>query len=209
MSDDRDEPSSEDRGAMPTDPESASVGETPPPAAPASLRPPGPSAARRRAAPALAALLIFIIVMIGVVALSPFWAPAVTPLLPWGGKPASVAEAPARRTVQMTAPEERPNPLAERLDAVKSAQTALAQRIDRLEAAVEGLRRDQGAAAATKTALAQMAQRVDAAEAQSAARAATEAADIRTMQQEQSRLGGLTADLRGRVAQLERQAREQ
>jgi hypothetical protein len=206
MSEERSERASEDRGAPPADPEAAPIGETPPPAPPASPPPPRPPGAPRQTAVWLAVLLV---VLIAGVALSPFWAPAVMPLLPWAGKPVPAGEDVAALAARVTALEQRPASPAVAVAAVKSAQAVLAQRVEGLEAAVDALRQSQQAAAALKTALAQLAQRLDAADAQSTSRAATEAADIRKMQQEQSRRGGAATDLADRLTQLERQVRAQ
>jgi len=203
MSEERSELPSEDRGVPPADPE-APIGETPPPAPLASRPPPRPTGAARRAALWLAILLV---VVIAGVALSPFWAPVVMPLLPWAGKPAAAGESVAALAARVTVLEQRPAPPA--VDAIKSAQAALEPRVDQIEAAVDRLRRSQGAAGAAKPALAQLAQRLDATDAQSASRAAAEAAEMGKIQQELSRLGGLVTDLGDRLTKLEGQVHAQ
>ncbi|HEY3912580.1 MAG TPA: hypothetical protein VGM07_22225 [Stellaceae bacterium] len=153
-----------------------------------------------------AALLVIII--IGIL-LAPFWAPAVMPLLPWTGKTAVTHEDFAAVAARVTALEQRPAPPAVDLGPLKSAQAALAHRIDGLEATIEALRQNQAAAAASKQAVAQLAQRLDASDAQSASRTAADAAAIAKMQQQLSQLGGVATDQGTRLAELERQMQAQ
>ncbi len=160
----------------------------------------------RQIAASLAALLV--IVIAGVL-LSPFWAPTVMLLLPWSAKTAVTHEDVAALGARVTALEERPAPPAVDVGPLKSAQSVLAHRLDRLEATSGGLRQDQAAAAAAKQAVAQLAQRLDASEAQSASRATAEAADIAKLQQQLSRLGGAASDRGTRLAALERQVQAQ
>ena len=109
--------------------EGAGNAETPPVAA---------STGRRRSygvAPWLAALLI--VVLAGVV-LSPFWAPQLGPLLPWGTRPAISGDEYAALAARVAAVEQRPPAPSVNLDALKSAVNGLGQRVDRLETTVNG-----------------------------------------------------------------------
>jgi len=98
-----------------------------PAAAPATPR--GSSPRPARAALGLAGLLILILAG---VALSPFWAPQLAPLLPWsenGGEYAGLA-------ARVAAVEARPassGSSGKEIDAVKSAVNAMAQRVDELQ----------------------------------------------------------------------------
>jgi hypothetical protein len=203
MSEGRTEAPAEDSGVAPAGLETVPTGETP---VPASRR---PGAARQTAA-WLAVLLVaaLLVIVIAGVALSPFWAPAVASLLPWGGRSSTAGKDFAALAARVTALEQRPAPPAVNIDAIKStrsAQAALAQRVDGLEATLDGLRQNQAAGAAARTALAQLAQRLDASD----ARTAAEAADTEKIGQQLARLGGLATDLGGRVTALEQQARAQ
>jgi hypothetical protein len=205
MSDERSDGPPEDRGMPPVEPRPAAVDETPPAApAEAATRPPAASAIRQ---PALW-LALLLALAVGGAALSPFWAPAVAPLLPWGA-PAPVAADAAALGARIAALEERTAPAALDLDPIKSALGAQAQRIDRLQAALAADRQDQAAAAADKTALQQLNQRVTAIEAQSAAQAAGETAESGKFEQELARLSTAAADLGARLAGLERRVSAQ
>jgi hypothetical protein len=74
----------------------------------------------------LAALLILILAG---VALSPFWAPQLAPLLPWSENRGEYAALAGR----VAAVEERPVSSGREIDAVKSAVNAVTQRIDQLQ----------------------------------------------------------------------------
>jgi hypothetical protein len=156
-----------------------------------------------RAALWLAALLILVIA--GVLS-SPFWAPAVRPLLPWA-EPSDAAkyDTLAQRVAGL---EQRPVIAPIDQDAIKSAQTALAQKIAALEGAVAALRQTREDAA-TKAALTQESQRLDAAEAQAAERAAAQAAEIDKMRQELAQRGAVGGELATRVDALEHQLHAQ
>jgi hypothetical protein len=144
-----------------------------------------------------------LVLLTGGVALSPFWAPAVMPLLPWGAKPAAGDyDALAARVAAL---EQRPAPLATDVDAIKSAQAKLAQRVTEMEAAVAAARQRQGTEETTKTALAQLTQRLDAVEAQSTARAAADTNEIRKIQQDLAQRSSASGDLEQRLAALQRQ----
>lgn len=151
----------------------------------------------------LAALLI--VVVAGVLS-SPFWGPAVRPLLPWG-EPSDAAKYDALDH-RVAALEQRPVAPPIDLDPIKSAQAAQAQKIAALESAVAALRQTQGGAA-TKAALAQQSQRLDAAEAHAAARVAAQAAEIDKLQQQLAQLGAAGAELATRLDALEHQVHAQ
>ncbi len=210
MSEEREESPAEDRGAASGHPEPVSTGE---PALPAPRR----SDAARRTVARLALLLttVLLVIVIAGVALSPFWAPAVAPLLPWGARPVAASKEFAALSARVSALGQRPAVPAVDADAIKSvasvqsAQATLAQRVDALEADVDRLRQDQATAAATKQALGQLEQRLVARDAQSAARSAADAADIRKNQQDLARLDGLAADLGDRLTAVERQVHAQ
>ena len=158
---------------------------------------------RSRVALWLTALLVLVIAG---VASSPFWAPSVMTLLPWGGNPAAgrYNELAAR----VAALEQRPVTPPIDLDGIKSAQAALAQKIAALEGAAATLRQAQGDVA-TKAELSQQSQRLDAAEAQAAARASAQAAEIDKMRQELAQRGAAGGELATRVNALEHQLHAQ
>ena len=211
-------------GVVPTEP-----GSTP------AIEPAGPTRRSARGfarAPLwLAGLLILIL---GGVASSPFWAPQIEPLLPWGENRDDYA-ALAARVAAVEARLVAPSP---GIDAVQSAMSQLARRADQLDsrlAAVEkrpappsvdtdainsalgalGRRVDQLEPAAKpdlgplRAGMQQVEQRLAAIETQSASRIASETAASKDMQQELSRLGKVEGDLADRVAALEREAQSQ
>ena len=179
----------------------------------------------------LAGLLILILAG---VASSPFWAPQIEPLLPWGENRDDYAALAAR----VAAIETRPVAPSPGIDAVQSAMSQLARRADQLDsrlAAVEkrpappsvdtdainsalgalGRRVDQLDAAGKpdlgpiRAGMQQVEQRLAAIETQSASRVASETAASQDVQQELSRLGKVEGDLADRVAALEREAQSQ
>jgi hypothetical protein len=179
----------------------------------------------------LAGLLILILAG---VASSSFWAPQIEPLLPWGENRDDYA-ALATRVAAVEARLVAPSP---GIDAVQSAMSQLARRVDQLDsrlAAVEkrpappsvdtdainsalgalGRRVDQLESAAKpdsgpiRAGMQQVEQRLAAIETQSASRIASETAASKDMQQELSRLGKVEGDLADRVAALEREAQSQ
>ena len=211
-------------GVVPTEP-----GSTP------AVEPAGPTRRSARGfarAPLwLAGLLILIL---GGVASSPFWAPQIEPLLPWGENRDDYA-ALATRVAAVETRLVAPSP---GIDAVQSAMSQLARRADQLDsrlAAVEkrpappsvdtdainsalgalGRRVDQLEPAAKpdlgplRAGMQQVEQRLAAIETQSASRIASETAASKDMQQELSRLGKVEGDLADRVAALEREAQSQ
>jgi hypothetical protein len=144
----------------------------------------------------LAGLLVL---AIAAVALSPFWAPAMAPLLPWGVKSAPIADD-AALAARVTALEARPAQPSIDLDPIRSTLTAQAQSLDRLQAALAAQSQDQAAAAADKTVVQQLTQRVAAIEAQ----AAGKTADSGRLKQELARLSTAANDLGDRLSALER-----
>lgn len=211
-------------GVVPTEP-----GSTP------AVEPAGPTRRSARGfarAPLwLAGLLILILAG---VASSPFWAPQIEPVLPWGENRDDYAALAAR----VAAIETRPVAPSPGIDAVQSAMSQLARRVDQLDsrlAVVEkrpappsvdtdainsalgalGRRVDQLESAAKpdlgpiRAGMQQVEQRLAAIETQSASRIASETAASKDMQQELSRLGKVEGDLADRVAALEREAQSQ
>ena len=141
------------------------------------------------------------------VALSPFWATKVAPLFPWGEGPAAPAPDYAAFAARLDAIERRPAVPTIDVDAIKSAESALARRIDRLETARNADRQTEVGVAAIRTGLQQLEDRLGAIEAQSASRAATEAAEVQKVRQELTRVGSIAADLADRLPAIERQVR--
>ena len=168
-----------------------------------STAPPRPTGAARQTGLWLIAVLVLVIAG---VALSPFWAPDLAALLPWGEKSAAPAGDYAALTARLAALERRPTTApGPDPEAVKSAQSALARRIDQLEAARGAEHQAETGVDAVKEELQRLEQRVATLEAQFASRMAGTTDDTLKMQQELSRLGKVTADLAERLPQLERQ----
>jgi hypothetical protein len=165
-----------------------------------------PSGSPPRSALWLAAVLA---VVIAGVALSPFWAPAVAPLLPWGEKPEVSAKDWAALAARLDAIEKRPAPQIPDVGPIASAESALARRVDQLEAAPNANPQTEAAVAANRTSLQQLEQRLSAIEAQSASRAAGEDAEMQKVQQEVAKLGTAAADLGNRLLPIERQIQAQ
>jgi hypothetical protein len=176
---------------------------------------------------------LLILVLAGV-ALSPFWALQIEPLLPWGEDRGEYSALAAR----VTAVEARPVEASKGGDAVQSAISALAHRVDQLDSrlaatekrpappipdtdainsalSVLGRRVDQLEGAGKpdlgpiRAGVQQLEQRLAAIETQSASRMVSETAASKDMQQELSRLGKVEGDLADRVAALEREAQSQ
>jgi hypothetical protein len=139
------------------------------------------------------------------VALSPFWASALTPLLPWGERPAVSATDLAQLSARLDALEKRPAPAIPDIGPIAAAQSTLAKRVDQLEAVWSAQQQTEAAVAAAKTAVQQLDQRVAALETQPAARASEEA-EMQKVQQEIARLGTVASDLTSRLAALEAQS---
>ena len=213
-----------ERGAVPVEPNST-------PAIEPEKPPSGSPRGSGRVALWLAGLLILILAG---VALSPFWAPHIESLFPWGENRDEYAALAAR----VAAVEARPVAPSKGIDAVQSTVSELARRVDQLDsrlAVVEkrpappsvdtdainsalgalGRRVDQLESAAKpdlgpiRAGIQQVEQRLAAIETQSASRIASETAASKDMQQELSRLGKVEGDLADRVAALEREAQSQ
>ena len=125
-------------------------------------RPRGSFSGAGRAALWLAALLT--LVLAGV-ALSPFWAPQLAPLLPGGEKPGEYAALAAR----VAAVEARPAASGKESDAIKSAMNALGQHVDQLQTRLAEVEKrpapQEVDAAATSSALNELTRRIDSLEA--------------------------------------------
>ena len=178
----------------------------------ASLPPPPSDLARPRRGAARAAALVLAVLLALIVAglaLSPFWAPAIAPLFPWGATPSASAEEHAALAARVAAIERQPAPFGPGIDAIKSQLTALVGRVDRSVSAVDTRLTEiekrpappqvdleavksadsalaqriaavESAAGETKAALQQLSQRLDGIEAQSSSRAATEPLSCKT-----------------------------
>jgi hypothetical protein len=77
--------------------------------------------------------------LIATIALSPFWAPHMERLLPWGGKPQAAGQDYATLAARLTEIEKLSASSSFDIEAIKSAESALARRVDRLETAVSRL----------------------------------------------------------------------
>ncbi len=77
--------------------------------------------------------------VIAAVALSPFWAPPVAQILPWGEKPTAARRDDAALTARLIEIEKRLAPPTLDVDAIKSAESTLARRVDQLEAVLSHL----------------------------------------------------------------------
>jgi hypothetical protein len=161
-----------------------------------------PAASSSRSALWLGALLVLVIAG---VALSPFWAPELAPLLPWGEGPAVSPADLSGLAARVDALEKRPAPAIPDIGPIAAAQSALAKRVDQLETVRSAQQQTEAAVAAAKTAVQQLDQRVAAIEAQPAARAGEEA-EMQKLQQEVARLGTVSGDLTSRLAALEAQS---
>src|SRR5439155_14355802 len=152
----------------------------------------------------LAALLALVI---GGVALSPFWEPAFAPILPWGEQPTAQSQEYTQLATRLAGIEKRLAAPAIDVDAITSAGNALTRRVDRLEAALKADRQTEAPAGPTKAELQQLDQRLGATEAQSAAQAANVTAEIKKIQPELARLRTVATELADRLPVLERQGR--
>jgi len=226
MSEEHSEERPREGGGIPADPEAS----PPAPADPAQRQ-----AASRRAALWLSGLVILIVAGVG---LSPFWAPDVAPLLPWGAAPGPAGEDYAALAARVDTVEKRPVSPSVDAEATKSALGALGRRVEQIENTVNARlaemekrpaapgidvdaiksaesalarRVDQleAAVAATRAGLQQFEQRLGAAETQSSSQTASAAAELQKIQQELSRLGSVAADLANRLPALEQQMQSQ
>lgn len=96
----------------------------------------------QRAALWLAALTVLIV---AAVALSPFWAPQMEQLSPWARKQPAAEHDYATLAARLTAIEKRLALPSFDVDPIKSAESALSRRVDRLEAALARLQDPPGA----------------------------------------------------------------
>ena len=178
----------------------------PEPSPPAPAQPAQELGTYRRVAFWFAALLV---VIVAGIALSPFWAPDLAPLLPWGARSAGSSEIYDDLARRLAAVEKRPIPPPVDVDAIKSTVSGLARRVDQLEAARDGNSQIETDLATTKTGVQQLEHRLTAVEAQSSSRAASEAAELQKIQQELLRLGNIAADLANRLPGLEQRMQSQ
>ncbi len=218
-------------GAVPVEPGSTPAVE---PARPGESPPVPRFESPRRGARAAVWLAGLLILILAGVALSPFWAPQIEPLLPWGENRDEYAALAAR----VAAVEARPVAPNTGIDAVQSAISALSRRVDQLDSRLTSLEKrptppsvdtdainsavgalgrrvDQLEAAGKpdlgpiRAGVQQLEQRLAAIETQSASRMASETAASKDMQQELSRVGKVEGELADRVAALEREAQSQ
>jgi hypothetical protein len=160
-----------------------------------------PAGGSRRTVWWLAALLMLVIAGVGS---SPFWARDLAPLLPWGSQSAAPTESSAALAARLAAIEKRSGVPSPDISAINSAASALARRVDQLEAARNPDQQTEAAAAATKAGLQQLEERLNAIEANLASRAASEAARFDKLKQEVTQIGSLSSDLAERLPAIER-----
>ena len=149
----------------------------------------------------LAALLLLVIAGVGS---SPFWARDVTPLLPWGSQSAAPAEDYAALAARVAAIENRPAPPPPDIAAINSTASALARRVDQLEAARGADRQTDAAVAGIKAGLHQLEERLSAFEARSATRANSETAEFEKLRQQLAQFASISSDLADRLPAIER-----
>jgi hypothetical protein len=153
----------------------------------------------RRVSPAAIWPAILLALVVAGVALSPFWAPAVVSLLPWGNRQEAAQIAALHD--RLAALEERPSVRPADLDALKAAESALSDRVGRIEGEAGSATRAAAAAAAAQAATDRLGHRLDAAEAQGSHTAAS----IAPIQQDLTHLAAGSADLAARIGKLEHQ----
>ena len=206
MSDERNERSAVDPGIS-SEPDTTATTSPWAPAPEVSASPPERRRGRSSAPLWLGGMLVLVIA--GVLA-SPFWAPALRPLLPWGTQSGAarydaLAQHLATLEARVARLEQRPVAPPIDADAIKSAQAAVAQRVTALEAGVATLRQGQQRqtrqAAATTAALTQQSQRLDAIAAQTV--------ELDKLQQELAQRGNAAGELANRVDALEHQLHSQ
>src|SRR5258707_15373689 len=110
--------------------------------------------------------------MIAGILTSPFWAPALAPLLPWGEGLTAAPPDYAALAARLEAIERRPAAPAIDVSAIGSAQSALARRVDQLEAARNGDRQSETAVAPLKAGLPRLGAKPGADEGEAASRPA-------------------------------------
>lgn len=148
---------------------------------PSSTAAAGRGARGRGVAIWLAALLV--VVVAGVLA-APFWAPWVTPLLPWHRNPATDRE--RALTAGLAA-------LQQQNAALRSAQGVLSHRLGESLATIAGL----------KSEIAALGRRIDAVAAQKAAQPVIDPATVHKLQQQVAGIDRRAGDLAARIAALE------
>ena len=149
----------------------------------------------------LAALLLLVIAGVGS---SPFWARDVAPLLPWGSQSAAPAEDYAALAARVAAMENRPAPPPPDIAAINSTASALARRVDQLEAARGADRQTDAAVAGIKAGLQQLEERLSAFEARSATRANSETAEFEKLRQQLAQFASISSELADRLPAIER-----
>ena len=149
----------------------------------------------------LAALLLLVMAGVGS---SPFWARDVAPLLPWGSQSAAPAEDYAALAARVAAIENRPAPPPPDIAAINSTASALARRVDQLEAARGADRQTDAAVAGIKAGLQQLEERLSAFEARSATRANSETAEFEKLRQQLAQFASISSDLADRLPAIER-----
>ena len=149
----------------------------------------------------LAALLLLVIAGVGS---SPFWARDVEPLLPWGSQSAAPAEDYAALAARVAAIENRPAPPPPDIAAINSTASALARRVDQLEAARGADRQTDAAVAGIKSGLQQLEERLSAFEARSATRANSETAEFEKLRQQLAQFASISSELADRLPAIER-----
>ena len=149
----------------------------------------------------LAALLLLVIAGVGS---SPFWARDVAPLLPWGSQSAAPAEDYAALSARVAAIENRPAPPPPDIAAINSTASALARRVDQLEAARGADRQTDAAVAGIRAGLQQLEERLSAFEARSATRANSETAEFEKLRQQLAQFASISSDLADRLPAIER-----
>ncbi|HUK61111.1 MAG TPA: mitofilin family membrane protein [Stellaceae bacterium] len=150
----------------------------PAPAAPPEAPPPAP-ARRSRAAAWTLALLVLALALVGT---SPYWAPPLRPLLPWGSEPQGGTDA-----------------LAARLDAAEAARAGIAARLARLETQTQQQGSPGAAAPPDTAALQQVAQQLTALEARVGA---INVPDTAALTQSLQQMGARLDDLDAKLGQL-------
>jgi hypothetical protein len=178
-------------------------GPPPPEPEPTESETPPPSGSPARSALWLAAALALVIA--GVL-LSPFWAPAIATLLPWGGEPEVSARELSALASRVEAIEKRPAPQIPDVGPIASAGSALARRVDQLEAARNASQETEAAVAANSKGLQQLEQRLGGLETQSASRTTGEDAQMQKLQQDVAKLGAAQADLGNKLSADEAQS---
>jgi hypothetical protein len=150
-----------------------------------------------------------LVVIVAGVALSPFWAPALAPILPWTEKPGASPDEYTALNARVAAIERRPGPLNGETDAIRSALGTLGNRVNQLETAGKGDRQTEEAVAADLAKLQQLEQRLGTIEAQSATQTSSASAERQKIKEEISRFGSTTADLSQRLSDLDRVVQSQ